>query len=327
MPIAYTLSLGYFLQVIFGGELFIWIIIGTLIVSIYSIYGGFRGVVYSDLIQFGTMIIGVFLVILFSLNSYGGLNFLKANLPATHFELTGTQNISQTLLWGFIALGTLVNPGFHQRVYAANNNKTAKIGILIATLIWLCFDLCTTFGGMYARAVLPNIDPNSAYLTYAMQLLPSGLKGFFLAAILATILSTLDSFLFIAGTTLSYDFKIFKNLKTNSHKLGIILASLLSILIAMLFNDSILTIWKTVGSFNAACILLPLMLGLFKPKLIQDKTFHNSILLTAFSMGTYKILNYLNFIGLEAQFGLDAFYIGVLVSGLVLISQAKPERH
>src|SRR5690606_6268093 len=63
----------------------------------------------------------------------------------------------------------------------------------------------TTFGAMYALAVIPEAESATAYLTYSVQLLSTGWKGFFLAGFLATILSTLDSYLFLSGTVAAYD--------------------------------------------------------------------------------------------------------------------------
>ena len=58
---------------------------------------------------------------------------------------------------------------------------------------------------MYAKAVYPSLNPAKAYMFFAIDTLPSGLRGFFLAGVLATILSTMDSYFNIASTSLSYD--------------------------------------------------------------------------------------------------------------------------
>ncbi|MFN8370209.1 MAG: hypothetical protein U0T83_06245 [Bacteriovoracaceae bacterium] len=74
----------------------------------------------------------------FSVN-FGGIGFLKSKLPIDYFSLTGGEPFSLTLIWGFIALSTLVDPSFYQRCFAANSNRTLKVGIYISTLIWFCF--------------------------------------------------------------------------------------------------------------------------------------------------------------------------------------------
>jgi solute:Na+ symporter, SSS family len=315
LPIAYVISLGIFLQLLFGGELTTNMFVGVLIVISYSLYGGFRAVVYSDLIQFFVMCIGVFLIFVLSISKFGGLDFLQQNLPIRYFQVTGGESISTTLVWGFIALSTLVDPNFYQRVFAASSPKAAKKGILISTLIWICFDICTTFGAMYAKAVIPDTESTGAYLTYAVQLLPSGVRGFVLAGILATILSTLDSYLFLAGTTFTFDLapKKYKG-KIMLHHIGIISVGLISIIMATLFRGDIKLVWKTLGSYSASCLLLPVILGYIFPNKIKDNQFVFASLLGVIFTSYWRNATHMGF---WAQ--VDELYAGVVATSLGLL--------
>lgn len=315
LPIAYIISLGLFGQLLFGGELWLNMLVGIFTVMAYSTMGGLRAVVYSDLIQFFVMCLAVLLILVISFSTFGGISFLKSNLPANHFSLTGGYPISTTLVWGFIALSTLVDPNFYQRCFAAKSPHVAKKGILISTFIWFCFDICTTLGAMYARAVIPEADAQNAYLTYALQLLPSGLRGLVLAGILATILSTLDSYLFLAGTTVSFDLvpKRFRG-KPILHHIGVSLVGLLSIVMALVFEGDIKTVWKTLGSYSAACLLLPVTYGyIFKGK-ISDRQF--VLTCTAGIIGTtyWRNAKHTGFFT-----NIDELYAGILCTSLALL--------
>ena len=81
------------------------------------------------------MMVGVALVIPFSVAKFGGFAFLKSALPATHFTLTGTWPVQLILVWGFLALWTLVDPGFYQRCYATKDSNIPKRGILISIVL------------------------------------------------------------------------------------------------------------------------------------------------------------------------------------------------
>ena len=162
-PIAYALSLGMFLNMVFGISILQGMILGTLFSCLYSVWGGFKSVVFSDVVQFTVMCLAVLLVALFSVHTFGGWSFLKANLPPGHFTLTGGNGIMNTLIWGFIALSALIDPSFYQRCFAAESPAVVKKGVLISTFIWFCFDLCTTAGSLYARALLPDAQPGEAY--------------------------------------------------------------------------------------------------------------------------------------------------------------------
>ncbi|MBO7238813.1 MAG: sodium:solute symporter family protein [Elusimicrobiaceae bacterium] len=322
MPVAYVLSLGLFLNMILGISVWQGMIIGTLFTCLYTAWGGFKAVVFSDVVQFFVMCTSVLIVVLFSLHIFGGLTFLKANLPATHFSLTGGTTLLNTLIWGFIALATLIDPSFYQRCFAAKSPSVVKKGILISTLIWFCFDICTTVGSLYARAVLPHAQPAEAYFFYSVQLLPVGLKGFFIAGILAIILSTLNSFLFIASNTLSFDLlrDRFKNIVL-SNRISLFLVGLLSACLAQFFNDSFKEIWLTLGSYFSACLLAPILMGYIYPKRISDNLFTISALTSAVVMTVWRILPLNDFLQ-----QIDSFYIGVLTSMIILLWARPAQR-
>ncbi len=312
LPIAYTIGIGIFIQSLSGWSLNISMLVGLIIVLSYSLKGGLRSVVLSDMIQFYTMCTGVLAVLLISIFKFGGISFLQQNLPPHYFSVTSDVGILPTLVWGFIALSTLVDPNFYQRCFAARSPKVAKKGIIISTLIWFCFDICTTFGAMYARAVLPDAESSQGYLIYALQILPHGLRGFFLAAILATILSTLDSYLFLAGATLSFDLNHKATQKRPYlHALGLICVAAISIIMANAFSGNIKLVWKTLGSYSAGCFLFPVLYGHFSKRRIADNAFVGACLTGVVTM---TIWTFIERSGAWAE--IDALYIGVLTTSL-----------
>ena len=316
LPIAYVISLGLLIQALFGISFLQSMIIGVTVVVLYTLYGGFRAIVFSDVVQFFVMCLGVFLILAFSYKIFGGINFLKANLPTSHFSPTGGVGIATTLVWGFIALSTLVDPNFYQRVFAAKNVKVAKRGILISTIIWVLFDICTTTGAMYARAVIPEAASDKAYLIYALQILPDGIRGLVLAGILATILSTLDSYLFIAGTTVSYDMmpKKLKG-KIYIHNFGIISVGIIAVLMGVVFKGNIKAVWKTLGSYSASCLLLPVLYGYIFPNKIKDYQFVFASILGVITVTIWRSIELDGF-----WQNVDELYMGIIATSLGLAS-------
>lgn len=314
VPITYVISLGLLLQTLFGGGLLFNMIVGVFFVVLYSLWGGFRAVVYSDLIQFFVMCIAVVAVLAFSISNFGGIEFLTNNLPETHFSLLGGETIAATFVWGFIALSTLVDPNFYHRCFAAKDSATAKKGIILSTIIWFCFDICTTLGAMYARASMPDLDPSNAYMVYALEILPTGVKGLFLAGILATILSTIDSYIFIAGTTLSVDLapKRFKY-KPNTQYLGIILVAVISIAMSLMFDGNIKSVWKTLGSYSASCLLLPVLAGYLFPNKISDNNFFTTCLVGVILTTIWRSIDRTGIFLM-----IDELYIGILSTMICL---------
>jgi SSS family solute:Na+ symporter len=315
LPVAYTMSLGIFLQTLFGGSLLANTVLGVSLVTLWSLWGGFRAVVFSDVVQFFFMILGVLLVVIFAWLKFGAPNVLLDKLPPTHFEPMGGESISTVLIWGFIALSTLVDPNFYQRCLAAESEAVAKRGILISTFIWFCFDCCTTLGALYARAFLPEASSKNAYLIFSMQIVPDGVRGLILAGILATILSTLDSYLFNAATCISFDFfNLKEKFKNWHHHLALIYVAFISILLSFLFDGNVISVWKTLGSFSAACLLFPLLVAQIRPGVINEKQFCRAVSLGCLGIVSWSIINQVYRIA-----PIDEFYIGLVLTTVTLL--------
>lgn len=314
IPISYAISVGLFLNIIFGISVPIGTAVGVTFVMLYSTSGGLRAVVYSDIIQFFVMIISVALILYFSVVNFGGPTYLKDHLPVAHLTLSGNQGIWTTIMWGVIALSTLVDPNFYQRCLAAKDIKTAKNGILISTIVWILFDLCTTFGALYARAYRADLPPGTAYLTYAMEILPNGFRGFILAGILATIISTLDSYIFLGATTMVNDLfeKKIVN-KVRAHHISAILIGVCSIVLSYLFKGNIIKVWKLLGGMSSSCLLIPIIIGRIFPKKIRDREFFYSSLAGIIFIISWNIIS-----NIFDTWTIDDLYIGVLGSLSVL---------
>ena len=205
-PAPYLLMLGVLMQLIFGLPLAWTILLATLASILYLIKGGFRSDVKVNVVEFLLMFLGFFLVVGFAGARYGGVAFLRHHLPPRHLTWSGGNPPQYILVWFFIALWTLVDPGFHQRCYAARDGATARRGILVSILFWMLFDFLTTSAGLYARALLPGLEaPIFSYPLLAEHLLPPAAKGIFFIGLLATIMSTLSSYTFIGGMTIGND--------------------------------------------------------------------------------------------------------------------------
>jgi len=183
------------------------ILLGVVLYSCCYLLGGrFFTIWSSNTLDFILMFSGFLVLVPFCVYTYGGLEFLNTALPKSHFEPMGSMNYSAVAIWWLMGAWTLVDPGFHQRVRAAQSPTVARRGILVAVLAWMLFDFLTLSSALYARAVLPDlISPAQAYPMLGAQTLPDGLFGLFLVSLLATVLSTFNSFSFMAAQTLGQD--------------------------------------------------------------------------------------------------------------------------
>nr|WP_286670509.1 sodium:solute symporter family protein [Fodinibius salsisoli] len=267
-PAPYILMLGLIFQYLTGGTgHFLWYASAVALFSVaYVTFGGFSAVIHTDMLQVILMFGGFILLLLFAGAQFGGPTELWDAIPAPYRDITGGHNLQYILVWFFIALWTFVDPSFHQRAAAAKSPKTAKRGIFISIFLWSAFDLLTMFSGLYAWAILgPDLaEPIMAYPYLANEILPIGFKGLFFVALLATIMSTLDSYLFLSGQTLGRDL-LAKHLPTAKNntltRISTLIAAILGILLIIIY-PSVIDLWYVIGSVMIPGLLIP-VLGIY----------------------------------------------------------------
>ncbi len=275
-PAPYLLMIGYLLSVIFKIKMIWALIIGIIVSTAYLFKGGYRSNIYTDAVQVFVMFIGFAVILYTAASNLGGIEYLSQNLPEKYLKITGGASPTFLIVWFLIALWTFADPGFHQRCYSAKSGKVAEYGIIISVFLWMLFDFLTTATGLYSRAAIPNMgNPVLSFPFLAEKLLSSGWKGIFYAALFATILSTLNSFMFLSATTIGRDF-FFKFKKSNTvdesikyTQLGLVITAILSLLLSLFF-DSVIDMWYTIGSICIPGIIL-LVIGAYYYKFQVSK--------------------------------------------------------
>jgi SSS family solute:Na+ symporter len=267
-PAAYVLILGTLIAVMTGLPLVPCVIAGAVLSVFYIHRGGLSTVVRTDAFQFVLMFGGFIAMVAVLFGRYGGPGFLSQALPADHWTWHGGNQPQAVLVWYFIALGTLVEPAFWQRAFAARDPGAARRGVLISVLFWMFFDFLTTTTGLYARALLPALDdPVRAFPALAQAVLPPGLLGFFFVGLLATVMSTIDSYGFVAATTLGRD--VVWRLRGEASearvpaytRAGLWVAAAFAVGLA-LSRQTVVGLWHDLGSLVTPALLLPVTAAL-----------------------------------------------------------------
>jgi SSS family solute:Na+ symporter len=262
-PAAYVLMLGTLFASMFHLPLVPCVIAAALFSVFYIHNGGLRTVVFTDQVQFVLMYLGFIVMLAFLVAGHGGLGYLHAHLPASHFTWHGGNPPAAVFVWYFIALSTLVDPGFWQRAYAARDPGVARRGVLISIVCWMVFDFLTTFTGMYARAALPHLaEPVFAFPELARITLPPGALGLFYLAMIATVMSTIDSYGFIAAATIGRD--VIWRLRRDPDEApipgytrwGLWIAAAFATVLAVM-KQSVIDLWHDLGSIVTPTLLLP----------------------------------------------------------------------
>lgn len=326
-PAAYVLMLATLMQFLFGWPLIWGLMAGTLFSVGYVWSGGFRSVVRTDLLQFALMFGAFFLILPLSAARFGGLDFLRANLPETHFLWHGGQGAQYIVVWYFIALTTLVDAGFYQRCFAAKTESVARRGILVSILFWIVFDFMTTFTGLYARAALPHLqNPVTSYLELSAAVLPVGLQGIFLVGLLATIMSTIDSYAFLSAMSIGRDMiwrlrgeKSEDNIARYT-RIGLVLTAVVSIAIAW-WAQSVIKIWKEVGSIAAPALLIPLASSFSERRRLRPRTALWSMVAGGGLSGFWALTKYVHVFSGQGSYWLniEPIFPGLIITFLIWV--------
>jgi SSS family solute:Na+ symporter len=331
-PAPYLLMTGNLISLIFGTDIFLSLIISLLLSLLYLMRGGFRADLYTDALQFFIMFIGFILILIYSVNSLGDYSYLQENLPQEFLKVTGNASPGFILVWFLIALWTFADPGFHQRCYAAKSGGVAVKGIIISILFWLLFDALTTVTGLYARASIPNLEnPSLSYPLLAERILPSGIKGIFYAALFATIMSTLNSFLFLSATTISRDFISKISTAQSDSKLkkytvyGLMISAVMAIGLAY-FIPSVIEIWYTIGSISIPGIILPVISSYYEKFKISEKLILLEMIMAVSSGFIWFLIrsNFANSFLREVEPMIAGLSISILIHAIGLLLKFVP---
>lgn len=215
----------------------------------YTVMGGLKAVIYTDYVQWIILMTGlIFIAIPFSYFYIGGIETIKASVPASFLSLS---NISwQTIVNWFVTIVPIwfVGMTLYQRIYACRSEKEAKRAWYIAGIFeWPLMAFMGVILGLFARVAFDNgmlteggitdpasVDPEMGLPLLLRNFLPIGLMGLVLSSYFSAILSTADSCLIASSGNLLTDIIAkFKPLGTN-HKKILLLSKALTLGIGIL---------------------------------------------------------------------------------------------
>jgi len=201
------------LNSIFGTDLTVGVWAIGIIAGGYTIYGGLKAVVWSDLLQGGALLGGGALLLVLSIRAVGGVDvFLAANQDKLHLMLPADH---PTMPWTIYLAGIWVpniaywglNQFITQRALAAKDLSEGQKGVLFAAFLKLLIPILIVIPGIAAFQLYGSEigSADQAYPYLMGKLLPAGLRGIMFAALFGAVMSSLDSMLNSASTIFTID--------------------------------------------------------------------------------------------------------------------------
>lgn len=269
---------GKLFETVFGLDYTTAVIIGTVCVVSYTLFGGFLAVSWTDLVQGLLMAAALMIVPITAME--GGFGQLGSDLSAINPQLLTLWNDSKgepltaiaiisLVAWG---LGYFGQPHILARFKASRSNRDLTTARRIA-VIWTGLSMAGAMlvglvGLIYVNNSGISVDDGEKiFMLLVNSLFHPVVAGILLAAILAAVMSTADSQLLVSSSALAEDFykQVFKKDATSEEivmvgRIAVIGISIVALILAMTPDSSVLGLvsyaWAGFGAaFGPALVL------------------------------------------------------------------------
>ncbi len=294
-------------------------LIAVLIFTVYTIFSGLFGVVYTDLVQFGIILIMVLIVLpVVAVSKIGGFNVLSQSVAPEMLQLKPDL---QVVGWIFTNLVfTIAGAEMWQRAFAAKDSKTAKRGMFLGSTSYGYAIVMIVILGLCGQVLLPDLiaqygTQDAVIPILILEYLPVGLSGLTLAGLFAVLMSSADTYLLIAVQTIIKDIgkSIIPNMDDKTElrisRICTGIAGIGAFLVAFYFRaafNALMFAW----TFYAASLGIPAFASLFWKKATKQGMY-------AGIFGGFIVSCSWQLAG--SPFGLGSSVPGSIVSALLLI--------
>ena len=187
------------------------IVIIAIFTGIYTIAGGLRAVVWTEILQICVLLLGMVVLSVATINAAGGISALmksskdwKLMLPASDPDFPWTMYLGGLLCISVFYCAT--NQFIVQRTLAAKNEWHARIGVIFAQYLKFLTPILIIAPALVAPKLFPNLQkPDLLFVDLVEHLLPSGLVGLVMAALVSAVMSHLSGAINSSTTILTMD--------------------------------------------------------------------------------------------------------------------------
>lgn len=295
------------------------ILIGCGIVIAYATVGGMRSVVWTDIMQFIVLAVGIPLTVYYGLQAVGGWQAMTESLPAGHLSLPTEPLAIIALLSLFLVfmLGETLVPPYLQRLLIGKDQASVVRGTLLSGLFSIPFFAITGLIGLIALALQPQLDANLAMPYVIQQAVPPILQGIVAAAIVSIIMSSADSFLNSASIAFSNDIvaplrktKLSSVAELKLARWVTLLVGTLSVIFALSI-DSVIDILIVAYNFWAPTVLVPLIMAIMGGYVSQKRFVGGAIAGISVTILWNSVM--------QSPFGIDGLVLGTFANWFAFV--------
>ncbi|MDH3652081.1 MAG: sodium:solute symporter [Saprospiraceae bacterium] len=312
--ISVTIYAGGVVFEVIGVDFWVGVILLVIATGVYTVFGGLKAVIYTDMIQMFVLIGGGVAVTLSGLYMLGGVNEMIAivnqgaemNHQESFFNLwrdSDNPNYPWTgVLFGAPILGIwywCTDQFIVQRVLAAKDISNARRGTIFAGFLKILPLFIFVFPGVVAFALVQKgmltVDqPNSTLPAMVREVLPVGLRGLMIAGIFAALMSSLSSVFNSCSTLITWDLYKKFNPQASERKL-VLVGQMTTVTLVVLglawipfmgiFSDQLFLYLQSVQAYIAPPIAAVFLFGVFNRRINSYGAM--ACLLTGFFLGLF----------------------------------------
>jgi SSS family transporter len=266
-------AVGFILHTLTGLDTTLGMVLGAIVVIIYTVIGGLWAVALTDFVQALILMFGLALLCFVVVGDAGGLSSVAARLPEGHLSFFPKGGLNDWLwyiqAWIVIGLGGIPAQDLIQRAVSARTEGTAVASAYISGFMYLGFGLIPVTLGLVALITLPDIA-NSEYVVprLAMDHLPPLALALVLGALVSGIMSSADSALLAPASVIGENLApIVKSDLTPRQVLAIsrwavVVLGIVS-LVAALYFQRIYDIMVGAWAILLVTLFVPLVAGIY----------------------------------------------------------------
>jgi solute:Na+ symporter, SSS family len=347
---------GIVFETLMGVNFWTGAIIITIATGIYTIVGGLRAVLYTDLAQIFLIIGGSVIVTLIGLQKIGGWEQLRASVEPEALNLWRATS-DPKFPWPGLVFGTIILGVWYwctdqfivQRTLSARNIDAAQKGTIFAALLKQLPLFIFVIPGLIAyvlmkRGVIHYQRADQALPALIGGLLPTGLKGLVLAGLLASLMSSLSAVFNSCATVVTMDLYRRVAPQASEHRLlrvgqivtvVMVLLSLLWIPFIRVLSSGLYTYIQNVQAYIAPPIAAVFLVGVLWSRANAKGAM--AALLVGFVIGAGRLLLEINKTSLSGamlvlvrinflNFALLLFALSVLILVIVGFVTTPPPR-
>jgi len=257
------------------------VLVGSVFIIGYTFVGGYKAVSYTDVVQGVLMLLGLIAVPAAAIIASGGWGEVKQSLMQQDPALLDIFAFADKPAWigiaSFIAIGLpfLGVPQLLIRYMSARDDGEIKKARIMSLVVLLIFTAGAVTAGVAGRALFPGLeDHETIFPVLSNNLFPPIISGMLLVVVLSAIMSTVDSLLLLASSSIVRDTyqKIMRSQDDDAHlsnygKIITVVIGVIAVVLGMrepkVIFDFVLASWSGLGSAFG-----PVMLGILYYKRI-----------------------------------------------------------